>query len=247
MIKKLKRIYGEYRKNIDILRKGQEKINAQVAELEWAHIFHDTIKSKEWLKNVAISPGRWAGNYSFFYLLVRILADYKPETILEFGLGESTKIVSSFLENELDSTSHMVIEQEAEWIKSFSERFLLTEKTSIACLSMRSRTIKGFETNVYEGLENAVNDKFDLYIIDGPFGAARYSRYQICDLAQKFENDDEFMILIDDYNRQGEKDTANDLMEILKNKKITFWTGYYSGNKGQILIATSKYRYATSM
>src|SRR5688500_5133211 len=96
----------------DDIKAQNEDIKARNAELEWAHIFHDTIKDKKWLRNLGISPGRWAGNYSFLYVLVKILSEYKPKKIIEFGLGESSKIVSSFLNNELQNSTHLIVEQD---------------------------------------------------------------------------------------------------------------------------------------
>ena len=91
MISKIKSLIRENRAR-------QKKILSQTRELEWAHIFHDSIRGKECLQNLPLNIGRWAGNYSLFYLLNRILMDYKPKSILEFGLGESSKFISTYLE-----------------------------------------------------------------------------------------------------------------------------------------------------
>ena len=42
-------------------------------ELEWAHVFHDSIKGKPWLENLSLNIGRWAGSYSFFYICCHYL------------------------------------------------------------------------------------------------------------------------------------------------------------------------------
>jgi hypothetical protein len=217
----------------------------QLTELEWAHIYKETIRGRKWLEELGISPGRWAGNYSFLYILTRVLIDYKPSRILEFGLGESSKLISACISNELQSSNHVVLEQSAEWIETFKTRYKLANNTSILHLPLIEISVNNYLVNSFKGIE-VVKDSFELYIVDGPFGSDRYSRYDICLLAANFSEGDEFIIIIDDYNRIGEKDTANALLEIFQKKGINVVTGVYSGNKSQIIIATERYKYSTT-
>jgi hypothetical protein len=240
LIKKAKGILNESRNN-------KKKQLEQLEELEWAHIYKETIRGRRWLEDLGISPGRWAGNYSFFYVLTRILIDYKPKKIIEFGLGESSKLISTFLENQLVSSKHLIVEQSTEWIEKFNYRFSLSQKTEIIHLPMIERNVKQFSVNSYANIENKINELFDLYIVDGPFGSDRYSRYDICLLADNFKLNDEFIIIIDDFHRQGEKETAMELINKLNKKGIKTYMGLYSGNKAQIIIVTEKYKYATSL
>jgi hypothetical protein len=240
IFKKLRYLVTELRINNEILKSQNE-------ELEWAHIYHDTIKDRGWLKNLAISPGRWAGNYSFFYVLVRILSEYKPNNIIEFGLGESSKIISSFLANELQNSKHLIVEQDKNWIKEFKSRFKLSENSAIIHLPLATKTINTFTVNIYADIIEKVKDIFDLYVIDGPFGSENFSRYDICLLAEKLNVNDDFIIIIDDYQRRGEKETAANLVNQLTQKGIKIYTGIYKGNKSQIVLATEKYRFVASM
>lgn len=220
---------------------------SQLSEIEWAHIFHDTIKNKKWLLELSISPGRWACNYSYLYILSRVLMDYKPERILEFGLGESTKLVSCFLQNELIESKHKVIEHSEEWISVFQKRFTISDNTKIVHAELENKSIYDFQSFGYKNIENIITEKYDLYLIDGPYGSDKFSRYDICLLANKLSTDDQFIIIIDDYEREGEKDTVSQFMKILESKKIKFHFGVYSGKNTQIVITSEKYQYATSL
>ena len=219
----------------------------QLKELEWAHVYHDSIRGKIWLEIVPLNIGRWAGNYAFFYVLNRILTDYKPNLILEFGLGESTKFITAYLQNELKNTEHLVIEQDENWKETYSLQNPIAENTTIIVCPILEVEIKSFKVKTYENLKQKINKKYDLYIIDDPFGSAHYSRYDIYNIAKEFENGDQFIILLDDYNRVGEKETANDLLGLLKNKNIKTHHVEYIGNKSVFVIATEKYRYVTSL
>src|SRR5690554_6195752 len=90
MIKKrIKAILDDFRLRLDDNKK-------LLQENEWANIYHDSIRGNDELQQLSLKIGRWAGNYSFFFLVHRILKDFKPKKIVEFGLGESSKFISSY-------------------------------------------------------------------------------------------------------------------------------------------------------
>lgn len=247
MIKKIKRLISEYRENNKQILIKLAELEKQSKELEWAHIYHESIRGREWLENLPLNIGRWAGNYSFFYILNRVLNDYKPKRIIEFGLGESSKFVSSYLIHHLEESSHLIIEQDTQWRALFESKFVLSSKTSIEVLPLVKKKYKEYEYNGYENLESTITSKFDLYIIDGPFGSDHYSRFDIYGLVDKLKREDEFVIMIDDYDRQGEKETVRELLQLFKNKEIKVFTETYSGIKSIIVIVTEKYKYITSL
>lgn len=229
------------------IKSNQEKIINISKENEWAHIYHDSIRGISWLENLPLNVGRWAGNYSFFYLLNRVLKDYKPKSVLEFGLGESTKFVTSYIENYLTNTRHVVLEHDEKWKSRFLENNKISSNTTINTIPLVKQEVNGYEVNMYEKINEFVKDKFDLYIIDGPFGSSKFSRYDIVLLAKKFNVNDEFIIILDDYHREGEKDTMKALLSIFNNKNIEVSLGVYSGNKSVAILATQMYNYATTL
>lgn len=225
----------------------QKKIIAQNDELLWASIFHDSIRGKKGIENLPLNIGRWAGNYSFFYVLNRILNDYQPKQIIEFGLGESSKFVSTYLEYHLLDSEHLIIEQDKNWKILFENKFKLSSRTSIQVLPLIKKKYKGLEYNGYENIENVVNSKFDLYIIDGPFGSPNYSRFDVFSLAEKLTPQDEFIIIMDDFDREGEQQTTHELLELFENKNIKIYSEIYKGVKSVKVICTEKYKYVTSL
>jgi len=240
MFKKIKSLIEENR--------GYHKKNQELLyNLYWAHIYHDSIRGKEWLEKLPLNIGRMAGDYNFFYLLNRILNDYKPKNILEFGLGESSKFISEYLANELLDSSHTIIEQDEKWKHSFEGSWSLSKRSNIIVCPVQKTHIKGHETNSYSNLKDKINNKFDLYIIDGPKGSEHYSRYDIVSLAKELEKKDEFIIIMDDYNREGEKQTIADLFQLFDKKGINAYKRNYLGTSNVILISTEKYKYATTL
>lgn len=240
MVSKIKKIIAENKAR-------QEEQIYQAKELEWAHIYHDSIRGKKWIEDLPLNIGRWAGNYSFFYVLNRILSDYKPKAILDLGLGESSKFISAYLENYLLDSKHTIVEQDEEWAKEFQLRVSLAKSSDIVYCPIKTREINGYKSNSYDGFDEKIKGKFDLYIIDGPFGSERYSRYDIISKIEELNSEDEFIILFDDTDRRGEKDTLKEIIRILKNKKVNIFIGNYVGNKTNTVLATNKYKFAISL
>jgi hypothetical protein len=230
-------------------KRMKKKLNENLAynrELDWANVYHDSIRGKEHLLNLPLNIGRWAGSYSFFYILNRILNEYKPTSILELGLGESTKFIATYGKHYLELKNHTVVEHDDEWISIFQQNFQISSFTKILQFDLEEKQINNYSSTSYSGLEKEITEKFDLYIVDGPFGSDRFSRHNIVDLAMNFNTDDEFIILMDDCDRKGEMDTVNDLIKLLNKKNIKFYTRKYIGLKGQFLIVTEKYKFTTS-
>lgn len=96
-------------------------------------------------------------------------------------------------------------------------------------------------------LETLKNDKFDLIIVDGPFGMnMKYSRTQIIDLAQNCLADD-FVIIIDDYQRKGEKNTVKEIFSYFNQTGIRYVSREYKSLKNHILITTPGNRFLLTL
>ena len=175
-----------------------------------------------------------------------MLNEYKLASILELGLGESTKFIATYGQHYIKLKNHTVVEHDNEWISIFQQNFQITSFTRILQLNLEEKQINSFKSTSYLGLEKEITEKYDLYIIDGPFGSDRFSRHTIVDLAMNFNPEDEFIILMDDCDRKGEMDTVNDLIKLLNKKNIKFYTRKYIGLKDQLLIVTEKYKFTTS-
>lgn len=246
MIEKIKNLLEEYRKHVAEQKIQNRKLEEQLAELDWANIYHDTIRDKPWLQNLSLSPGRWAAGYPLLYLLTRILRDCRPTRILEFGLGESSKIISLYLQNELTQSNHLILENNALWQNHFEQNFTLGENSCIKVSPLESKTFNDQSYNSYKQIEE-IEGKFDLYLVDGPRGTNRYSRFDIFLLAQRLEKEDEFIIIIDDFNRPGEKETYFELEILFKQKNIVVYVTEYTGKKSTAIFATSKYKWIASL
>lgn len=218
-------------------------------EIQYALIFNDTIKDSNWVKSKNFSLNNGAANYSFMYDLFRILDEVKPENILELGLGQTTKLTSQYA-NFFNDTKLTVIDGDENWINNFSENLIIGDNIKIILSELEKFTFRNTENLRYKNFNNIIKDeKFDLIVIDGPqgffspgFRMLDYSRSNVWDLIPD-NIADNFVIIIDDYERKGEKNTISIVKELLSENKIDYYTFNSIGLKEQYVIASEEYKF----
>lgn len=224
-------------------------------EILWANIFQDTVKGSEWLVNQAFSPGRAAIGYPTLYALYRILDEYQPRSILEMGLGQSTKMIGSYIKWKVglgEEVKHYVVEHDKSWIAFFNHKNEVSKGTEIVQLDLVKPilpTENGEETyiNMYQGFgERFQNKKFDMIFIDGPFGSPIYSRVDIIDLLPECLNES-WIIMLDDAERDGEQNTLQMITNVLKENSIEYVMNYYSGEKATAILTSRDLHFLCTM
>lgn len=224
-------------------------------EILWSNTFRDTVVGSKWLKDQAFSPGRAAIGYPTLYALYRILDEYRPKSILELGLGQSTKMIGSYVkyavENGVDC-KHYIVEHDTSWIGFFRNMFELSLGTEVVHLNLIKAPFseEGEEEtylNLYDGFRNRFQDKkFDLIFIDGPFGSPVYSRMDIIEILPECLSDS-FVLMLDDAERRGEQNTLAIIKNILEENNIKYAFSYYSGIKSTAIITSADLHFLCTM
>ena len=219
-------------------------------EIKYALIFNDTINDSIWLKKRDFSLNNGAANYSFMYVLYRLLNEVNPKNILELGLGQTSKLTSQFA-NFYDDVELMIIESDQDWINNFSKKLNISDNISIVHNEVEIFSYKNTDNIRFCDLNKVVGDKkFDLIIIDGPQGffspdeLLEYSRSNVWDLIP-YNLANDFIIVIDDFERTGEKNTIMRVKELLDENNIKFYTFTSFGLKEQHVIASEKYKFVS--
>ena len=244
MLQKIKQLIN-INNEISNIKVRLDYADKQISESIWANIYHDSIRGFSHLETLPLNIGRWAGNYSFFYILNRVLKDFQPKNILELGLGESSKFISTYIQNYLIDSQHVIAEHDINWINVFKRNFKLSDNSKIIELNLETKNIHGHEVISYNRFCLNFNEVYDFIIIDAPFGSSRFSR---CDIVEYIAHKDflnDFVIILDDTDRLGEKDTLKIIIELLKEKRDDIFQQTYSGSKSSTLI--SNIRFLTSL
>jgi 16S rRNA G966 N2-methylase RsmD len=244
----LRKIKSKIREQLGITQilNNQDFISKQNAELLKANIFNSSITDCEWLKYKSFSPGSWAVDYAFLYTLFNILNVMHPKSILEFGLGQSSKLIHQYA-NFYEDVNAITCEHDSKWVAFFERITNLNYPINIKPMELANVTYQGEATLSYKDLIREFGTKqYDLIVVDGPFGSERYSRSQVLELAQT-NLADTFCIMIDDYDREGEKETVRELMSILDRKNVGYLYTTYYGSKQHFLLCSENLKFLTSM
>lgn len=225
-------------------------------ETLWAEVFNSTISNSSWLKNTSFSPGRWAVGYPYLYVLYRILNEWKPQEILDIGLGQSTKMIAQYAAAN-EQVRHLVVEHDPQWIRFFSEANPLPPNVRIVNLELEQRTLAGCEAphkplwqyrDFMAGLErDGKCPRFQLISVDGPFGSKScFSRGDILALIPRGLAES-FVIMVDACERYGEIGTVKLIGRRLEQSGIDYVTGEYIGAKRVAVLASKDLRFLTTL
>lgn len=251
--KEMQKIVSDYNANYtksfkDIIQLQKDTIGF-AHENNWGIIFNNTISGSDWLKQTNFSLGRWAIGYQCAYVLYRILDEAKPQKILELGLGQSTKFISQYASANHD-VEHLIVENNFDWITFFKSNYEISANSEIIQCDWGFTDFESAENvRIFEGLEEKIADKkFNLIMIDAPLGSDM-KEFSRIDVLKKLPEclDSSFIILIDDVERTGEKNTFNAMKDKLAVSEIKYNTGIYHGKKSVGVIVSEDLKFITTM
>lgn len=219
--------------------------NLMAAESLAATTFVNAIQNAEWLKHKSFYPGRWAVEYTFLLTLFRIFEHHKFSNILEFGLGQTSRMVHQYANHY--KVPAVTVEHDADWVTFTQKDIHNAYPINVKLLPLEIIDYKGFTTRTYQGIKTTFEkQKFDFILVDGPFGSEHYSRSQIIHLA---ENNlaESFCIIIDDCNRIGEQETVAEVKSVLKKKDVKYVINRYQGLSDYVVICSDDLRFLASL
>ncbi len=229
------------------LSKKIEKNSRMLNELNWADIFNNSIEGCSWLKGQSFSPGRIAAGYPCLFILFKALELTKPKNLLECGLGQTSGILFRYAE-EFKDVKVTTLEHDTGWINFFINEMNIPANVEIITVQNVSVSYKGVETLSIKEIEKTVgNSKFDLILIDAPYGSLRYSRSQVLSLIPENIDPDHFILLIDDYDRSGEKETCQEIENLFSINDISNVKGIYSGTKDTVIYCSPDLKFLSTL
>lgn len=221
------------------------RIERTQAEILKGLVFNSTISDSEWLKYKSFSPGEWAADFGLLYTLYRVLNGIKPKSIIEFGLGQSSKMVHQYA--NYFKIEAVTFEHDANWVNFFKEGKDGQYEVNVHLSELEKIMYKDFETITYKDIKKDLEGKkFDLVLVDGPFGSDHYSRTEIIDIA-KNNLKSSFCIIMDDTERDGEMETAQEILRVFDSISVAYCWRTYNSSKSHTLICSPDLNFLTSL
>lgn len=229
-----------------IFKRASENRNI-LKEINYADVFNSTISNSKWLHDKSFSPTSYAIGYPLLYVLYRILDEQQPGNILEFGLGQSTKLFHQYADSRKEARI-TTLEHDEEWIKFFSGKSILPSNAQLIKVECEIASYRNFRTRTIKDLGKHVDhSRYDLIVVDAPTVLKRYSRTQILKMVPGNIDPGHFIIIIDDSQRRGERDTCRELERKFRELNIEFYRNDYSGIKSSALFCSADFRFLTSL
>ena len=223
--------------------------SASLDELVWATIFSSITSESTWLKNKNFAPGRWAMGYPALYILYRVLNEMQPQSVLELGLGESTRMITQYT-NYHENIRHIVVEHDKDWATFYKKQINMSEHSDLVFLEQKIIPFReSSNVRVFSDFSEIFKEQsFDFICIDAPWAGdmTNYARVDVLNLMPKILNKS-FVILLDDFDRSGEKHTAQAMEENLKNNGISYAKGVYSGLKKTFMLCSVDNKFFTTL
>ena len=241
MIKRTLKHVRENRKLLNEINERLINVQSQNAELLFADYFRDSIQNSKWVTDKGFSAFGGAANYSLLYKLYKIYDIVKPQNVLEFGLGQTTKLSYQYAEAN-PNVKIIAIDDNKDWTEIYKKQITMPKNLNITSLALQDFRYKGEvlqKLNEYKGLNRVIGKtKFDLVIVDGPIGYDKeYSRTNIVSLSDSLAED--FIVIFDDAERIGEQRTINIFKQELAKNNVGFEAFDIAGSKTQHYIVAS--------
>jgi|GluameStandDraft_1065615.scaffolds.fasta_scaffold28925_1 hypothetical protein len=212
--------------------------------------FCDIKQEIDWLEEkISITgDGAWAVGYDYLSALCKILQIMKPQNILEMGLGQSSKVILSYQKNS--GCKYKIIEQDEEWLDFFiSDYGSIANGTEIFIRPIKQMFYETYDAaiNCYSDISDIVAaETYDVISIDGPWGSEGISRIDILPYIPQCLKKS-WCILIDDYERDGEKNLVCELEKKLQNSVVHYCKKVYGKDRQLCLLTSDDNRFMCSL
>ena len=179
-----------------------------------------------------------AANYSLLYAILRVALELKPPRVLDIGAGQTSILWSRLLKRGYVGAV-VTLEHDPIWGAAIGPQL----EHELLLSPLREEIIHGRQTRTYDW--QAVREKgpFNVISCDGPLGTPRCSRLGVLRLVDESLPAD-FVVIMDDAERDGEKDTIKILKADLDRMGRRYRITYINALKRQAILAGGAYERA---
>lgn len=223
---------------INIHQKYNRRLNSGYLEQVYQLNYFDLARRTEWLERTPVSsPSGGTASFSLLYILLSILRDEEVNRIMELGVGQSTALSTQYAEHFEKDLS--LIDDDEYWLRKVSKKSsnVLPVYAKLAKITVENKLIDWYDCT-------PPNTNIELLIIDGPMACMsriKYNRIGVMNWIPKILGE-EFIIIVDDTNRAGERLLVKRILEKLDSQGIAVNKRDIVGGNSQTIIATQKYK-----
>lgn len=179
-----------------------ERLRKDVVAID---LFRSLQEKHPWL-DVSVLPVGGAADHKLLYVLSKVLVEHEPRSVIEFGAGQSSRILDAYSRQGQGKT--VTVEHDAEWARTVSNEKKADSHRVVYCPLKSYESDKFGEYAWYNLADTALSDDgFQLFLIDGPVGTDRFSRVGIVDHFHLWKGR-EWGLIWDDLQRPGDLESS---------------------------------------
>jgi hypothetical protein len=181
-----------------------------------------------------------AANASFLYLILRCLRELDFANVLELGCGQSTLLIDK-MKTRMDLPCEVcTVEHDSFWAKAMGEKV----HHGILSVDLAPLEVAGRKMDYYR-LDPILRGgrKFDFVLVDGPPAYREETKYARMGCAAIIDRclAPEFVVILDDTEREGEAAAVAACRDVLKRRGIELRESQVIAAKRQHLFCTPKF------
>lgn len=178
-------------------------------------------------------PTGAAANSGLLYVLTRMMNELPVKRVLEVGAGQSSLLLNAVNGKLKDKKIEIVtLEHDEAWAKRIGGQV----KHKVIHAPLTSQVIGG-QTVMAHDLKD-LKGKFDVIIMDAPLRTKKYSRVGLLKLMQEHMETSNFLAVMDDAERGGERQSLALCREWLEQNGLAFREHEIRAAKSQRLFAS---------
>jgi hypothetical protein len=198
------------------------------SELFYLQLF-DSAVARAGIAVPPLYPVGSAANAGLLYAVFRLAADFPGLSWLELGAGQSTILIDALVKAGRIGAA-LTLEHDSAWATRIGARV----GHDVRAVPLRPAEVQCAAAQAYDF---APERRYDVVLVDGPIGTPRRSRWGALQILESALAD-EFVVLFDDAERPGERDTLARFLTMRPAADHVF----IHAMKSQCLVFSEKYR-----
>lgn len=225
-----------HRQAINLIQRASRRLDSRYLELFYQASYFELARNTTWVAELPMaSPSGGTASFSQLYVLLSILRDSTPQSVLEIGAGRSTKLITQYA--AAAGTRSLHVDQDADWLaRSLTENEHSTSlHAPLRPTSVGSRTVQWYD--------ELPTGRFDFVLVDGPEAWDSERAYDRTGFLTWVPEvlDNEFVIVIDDTSRKGERALVEGLERALADRNVPPSRREIVGANSQTILATQRF------
>jgi hypothetical protein len=180
-----------------------------------------------------------AANHSMMYLVSRLLQEFPFRSVLDIGAGQVSILIDRLRKAANGQYEVRSLEHDPYWARTIAEQI----DHPVIAAELVPQTVEGHAIAYYDIPRDKLSLPIDLMIVDGPPAhddEVRYARLGALEIAESMLDRD-FVIVVDDSEREGEVELVRGLKALFNSRGIAFRSGTLHAAKCQTVLAAGRF------